>query len=76
VTVYHILDLLVENAVVERISTGGRAFYYCLAPESLAIDTEPLWRRFPGRIDKVEICIDGICENCDKQKAKMNSFPI
>jgi len=32
VTVYRILDLLVEHGVVERISTGGRAFYYGLAP--------------------------------------------
>ena len=26
------LDLLVEHGIVERISTGGRAFYYGLAP--------------------------------------------
>lgn len=32
VTVYRILDLLVDCGVVERISTGGRAFYYGLAP--------------------------------------------
>jgi len=32
VTVYRILDLLVDQGVVERISTGGRAFYYGLAP--------------------------------------------
>jgi Fur family ferric uptake transcriptional regulator len=32
VTVYRILDLLVENGVVERISGGGRSFYYGLAP--------------------------------------------
>ena len=32
VTVYRILDLLVDHRVVERISTGGRAFYYGLAP--------------------------------------------
>lgn len=31
VTVYRILDLLVDHGVVERISTGGRAFYYGLA---------------------------------------------
>lgn len=34
VTVYRILDLLVDHGVVERISTGGRAFYYGLAPNS------------------------------------------
>ena len=32
VTVYRILDLLVDHGVVDRISTGGRAFYYGLAP--------------------------------------------
>ncbi len=93
VTVYRILDLLVEIGVVERISTGGRAFYYglapndhhqphphfyckncgqmdCLNPESLVIDTEPLWKTYPGRIDKVEVRIDGICKNCEKRLTK------
>ena len=93
VTVYRILDLLVEHDVVERISTGGRAFYYglvpnddhkphphfycihcgqmdCLSPESLVVDTEPLWKTFPGRIDKVEVRIDGICKNCEKRQTK------
>jgi Fur family ferric uptake transcriptional regulator len=76
VTVYRILDLLVEHGVVERISTGGRAFYYglapndrhqphphfyckkcgqmnCLSPESLIVDTGPLWETYPGGIDKL-----------------------
>ena len=93
VTVYRILDLLVEHGIVERISTGGRAFYYglapndyhrphphfyckkcgqmdCLSPESLVVDTEPLWKTYPGRIDKVEIRIDGICKNCEKRQTK------
>lgn len=34
VTVYRILDLLVDHGVVDRLSTGGRAFYYGLAPNS------------------------------------------
>jgi len=91
VTVYRILDLLVEHDVVERISTGGRAFYYglapndyhqphphfyctncgqmdCLSPESLIVDTEPLWKTYPGRIDKVEVRVDGVCKNCEKRK--------
>jgi Fur family ferric uptake transcriptional regulator len=72
VTVYRILDLLVEKELVDRISTGGRAFYYglapndhhkphphfycktcgqmdCLSPDSLVVDTEPLWKTFPGQ---------------------------
>jgi Fur family ferric uptake transcriptional regulator len=32
VTVYRILDLLVEHNLIERLSTGGRAFHYGLAP--------------------------------------------
>jgi Fur family ferric uptake transcriptional regulator len=93
VTVYRILDRLVEHGVVERISTGGRAFYYglapndhhkphphfyckkcgrmdCLSPESLTVDTDLLWKTYPGRIDKVEIRIDGICKNCDKSQTR------
>jgi Fur family transcriptional regulator, ferric uptake regulator len=89
VTVYRILDMLVEHGLIDRISTGGRAFYYglapndrhqphphfyckmcgqmdCLSPESLVVDTEPLWKTHPGRIDKVEIRVDGICKNCEK----------
>ncbi len=87
VTVYRILDLLVEHGVVERISTGGRAFYYglapnnhhdphphfyckscgqmdCLSPESLSVDMEAFLKTFPGRVEKVEVRIDGICKNC------------
>ena len=92
VTVYRILDLLVEYGVVDRISTGGRSFYYglapndfhephphfyckscgqmdCLSPESLNVETDPLWKTFPGRIDKVEVRVDGVCKNCLKQNA-------
>ena len=32
VTVYRILDLLVENKILERLSVGSRAAYYGLAP--------------------------------------------
>ena len=89
VTVYRILDLLVEHGLVERISTGGRAFYYglapnayhvphphfyclrcgrmdCLNPESLDVDADALLKTFPGRIEKVEIRVDGVCRNCMK----------
>lgn len=90
VTVYRILDLLVEHGVIDRLSTGGRAAYYgmapnefhqahphfyckscgqmdCLNPESLNVETEPLWKTFPGRIDKVEVRVDGVCKNCLRQ---------
>ena len=97
VTVYRILDLLVERGIIERLSTGGRAAYYglapndhhephphfyckscgqmdCLTPESLNIDTDPLWKTFPGRIDKVEVRVDGICKNCVKQTPAKSSL--
>lgn len=89
VTVYRVLDLLVDHGLVERISTGGRAFCYgmapnehhrphphfyctrcgrmdCLSPESLTIDIDALLHTFPGRIDKVEVRVDGICKDCLK----------
>jgi len=89
VTVYRILELLVSKNLVDRISTGGRAFYYgmapnenhrphphfyctrcgqmdCLTPDSLDVDSDALRKTFPGRIDKVEVRVDGICKNCMK----------
>jgi Fur family ferric uptake transcriptional regulator len=38
----------------------------CLTPDSLNVDSNPLRKNFPGRIDKVEIRVDGICKNCMK----------
>ena len=87
VTVYRILDRLVTRGVAERLSTGGRAAYYglapnehhhphphfyckvcgqmdCLNPESLSVETDTIQKTFPGRIDKVEVRVDGICKNC------------
>ncbi|MCG8637822.1 MAG: transcriptional repressor [Desulfobacterales bacterium] len=91
VTVYRILDLLVDHGVVDRISTGGRAFYYglapnshhkphphfyctncgqmdCLSPESLVVEMDTLIKTFPGRIEKVEVRVDGICKNCGNKQ--------
>lgn len=90
VTVYRILDLLVDRGLVDRISTGGRAAYYglapnerhkahphfyckccgqmdCLAPESMDVDFGRFMKNFPGKIDKLEIRLDGICKNCLRQ---------
>jgi Fur family ferric uptake transcriptional regulator len=89
VTVYRILDLLVENSIIDRISTGGRASYYglapnefhrphphfyctscgqmdCLNPETVTIEIQNFARTFPGRIDKLEMRLDGVCKNCLK----------
>jgi Fur family ferric uptake transcriptional regulator len=87
VTIYRILDLLVERRLVERLSTGGRAFYYGLAPNSLhpphphfyckqcgrmdclesadlTLEGELPREAFRGRIEKVEVRVDGICAGC------------
>ncbi|MCP4690479.1 MAG: transcriptional repressor [Desulfobacterales bacterium] len=94
VTIYRILDLLVAHGVVERLSTGGRAAYFglapndfhtshphfyckscgrmdCLSPESLIVETGSLSKTFPGRIDKVEVRVDGVCKNCLRQGAEV-----
>lgn len=86
VTVYRILDCLVENGLVDRIS-GGRAFFFglapndrhlrhphfycrrcgrmnCLNPSSISMDMTAFERVFPGKIDNVEIRVDGVCKNC------------
>lgn len=93
VTVYRILDLLVQHGVVDRISSGGRAFFYdlapnehhrqhphfyctscgqmdCLLPDSIVVDTGQLWKSYPGRIEKVQVRIDGICNKCETDAAK------
>ena len=36
----------------------------CLSPGSLLVEADPLWKTFPGQIDKVEVRVDGICKNC------------
>ncbi len=87
VTVYRILETLVEKKVVERLSGGGRSFFYglapndrhdphphfycrqcgrmdCLHPESIAMDLAGFRRIFPGRIQHVEVRVDGLCQGC------------
>jgi Fur family ferric uptake transcriptional regulator len=36
----------------------------CLTPGTLSVEAEPLWKTFSGRIDKVEVRVDGICKQC------------
>lgn len=87
VTVYRILDALVEKGIVDRIMGGGRAAHYglapnenhkphphfyckrcghinCLNPGSIKMDMEVFQQRFPGRVDGVEVRVDGLCKNC------------
>jgi Fur family ferric uptake transcriptional regulator len=45
----------------------------CLNPESMNIETGHLWKTFPGRIDKVEVRVDGVCKNCLNQNRKKGS---
>ncbi len=87
VTVYRILETLVGKGIVERLSGGGRAFFYglapnarhhphphfycrqcgrmdCLHPGSIAMDLAAFRRIFPGRIQHVEVRVDGVCQGC------------
>jgi Fur family transcriptional regulator, ferric uptake regulator len=51
VTVYRILDLLVARGLVERLSTGGRAFYYGLAPNAHHRPHPHFYCKHCGRMD-------------------------
>lgn len=87
VTVYRILETFVQNGVVDRISSGGRAFFYGMAPNANhaphphffcqqcgrmdCLQMEKIWldignfkKSFTGRIENVEIRLDGICSAC------------
>jgi len=87
VTVYRILDLLVDNNLLERMSTGDRSFRYglapnenhpphphfyctrcgnmvCLDPEGLDLDARNIAHAWPGSIEKIEIRLDGVCQDC------------
>lgn len=98
VTVYRILERLVARGVIERLSTGGRAFYYglapnahhrphahfyctrcghmdCLEPDSLGVDTDQFQTTFAGRIDKIEVRVDGICKNCLRRETAGRLHP-
>lgn len=89
VTVYRILDLLVEKHLLEKIRMGGRAAHYGLAPNAhhaphphfyckscgaidclpanlLSISMSNMTKTFPGKIDRVEVQVEGICRKCLK----------
>jgi Fur family ferric uptake transcriptional regulator len=36
----------------------------CLSPDSMHLEKNSFIKTFPGRIEKVEIRVDGICKNC------------
>lgn len=40
----------------------------CLNPESLAVDSENLEHNFPGKVEKLEIRVEGICRQCLRQQ--------
>ncbi|MFZ2448239.1 MAG: transcriptional repressor [Syntrophobacteraceae bacterium] len=87
VTLYRILDLLVEKKLVERIRSGDRSYRYgldsgirhsqhphfycsecgymrCLGPETLRLDVGSLLKASPGLVKRVDIRLDGICDQC------------
>ncbi len=40
----------------------------CLNPEAIAVEFNTFKNIFPGRIDKMEMRLDGICKNCLKKE--------
>jgi Fur family transcriptional regulator, ferric uptake regulator len=87
VTIYRILDLLVEKKLVVRISSGDRSFRYglvsavdhsqhphfycnscgfmgCLDQKVSCMDLGPILASLPGLVNRVEVRLDGICNNC------------
>ena len=87
VTIYRILDHLVDHGLAQRISSSGRSFFYglapnafhsphphfycracgrmnCLAPESISMDMQGLEKTFAGKVQNIEVRIDGVCRKC------------
>lgn len=87
VTLYRILDLLVEYGLLERMSAGDRSYRYglaenpnhpshphfyctrcgrmeCLEPRSLDLDLAALKKSVSSEIHRVEVRLDGICQDC------------
>ena len=93
VTIYRILDTLVERKLVVRISSGDRSFRYALATDAdhsqhphfycsdcghmgcldekiMSLDVTQLIDTIPGLVSRIEVRLDGICENCLNARKK------
>jgi Fur family ferric uptake transcriptional regulator len=93
VTVYRILDILVQNGLIDRLSAGERRFFYGLAPNpnhpshphfycrgcgrleclnagGLPLAVADLMPAFEGRIERVEVRLDGLCQQCLAEAGK------
>ena len=93
VTVYRILDILVANRLVDRLSAGERRFFYGLAPNphhpshphfycrgcgrleclhagGMQLDVADLMPTFTGRIERIEVRMDGLCHQCLEEAGK------
>lgn len=45
----------------------------CLNPESMHVDMEPIRRTFPGRVEGMQVRLEGVCKNClRKDKRTLN----
>jgi Fur family ferric uptake transcriptional regulator len=70
VTVYRILDILVDKGLVDRISGGGRSFVYGLAPN----DNHPAHPHFYCRYCGSLECLNPESLNVDMQSMQ-RTFP-
>lgn len=46
----------------------------CLNPESLAVDSLQLEKTFSGKVEKLEIRVEGVCRHCLRQQTESGSF--
>lgn len=67
VTVYRILDLLVEYGLVEKISSGDRSFRYGLGPNANHQPHPHFFCKLCGRMECIELAETGM----DLEKAKL-----
>lgn len=70
VTVYRILDLLVEKKILERLSVGSKAAYYGLAPNENHASHPHFYCTRCGQMD----CLNSESINVDAERLRKN-FP-
>ena len=70
VTVYRVLDNLVERDLVQRISSAGRAFFYGLAPNAVHTAHPHFYCKQCGRMDCLQP--DAITLKVDTSKNRLS----
>jgi len=76
VTVYRVLEVLVDNEIIERLSTGGRAAYYGMAPNEFHRPHPHFYCKVCGQMDclnpeSLTIDTDPLCKTFPGQIDKV-----